>query len=116
MNQETEAEFYADPENRRTAGPPQRREASRQLSNHVSIRFAPVVMACVRILAGRDGVTVGSWIRSAVQREVERRLPFARTGAATYELHESLPEPAETSRTVNQTGEVPSTFELVAGG
>jgi len=114
MSQENVAEYYANSENRRPAGPPQRREASRQLSNHVSIRFSPAVIACVRILASRDGVTVGSWIRSAVEREVERRLPFARTGAATYELHESLHEPAETARTVNHTGEVRSTFELVA--
>ena len=114
MNDESAAEYYANGANRRIAGPPRRREAGRQLSNHVSIRFAPAIMACVRTLAARDGVTVGSWIRSAVEREVERRLPFARTGAATYELHESLHEPADTARTVNQAGEVQSTFELVA--
>jgi hypothetical protein len=114
MNKESDAEHYAKPENRRIVGPPQRLQAHPQLSNHVSIRFAPTLMGWVRMLATRDGVTVGSWIRSAVEREVERRLPFARTGVTTYELHVSLQEPVEPSRTANPGGgDVPSTFELV---
>ncbi len=114
MSDQSAAEHYANPENRRVTGPPRRRDASRHLSNHVSIRFAPSIMAWVRLLAARDGVTAGSWIRSVVEHEVERRLPFVRTGATTYELHSSLEEHVET-RTGNQTGEVPSSFELVAG-
>lgn len=113
MNEENLANYYANPENRRIAGPPRRREASPQLSNHVSIRFAPAVMAWVRVLAGRDGVTVGSWIRAVVEREVERRLPFVRTGVTTYELRRSLQE-SVSQVTVNQTGEISSTLELVA--
>jgi hypothetical protein len=113
MSDQSAAEYYANPENRRVTGPPRRRDAKRHLSNHVSIRFAPAIMAWVRLLAARDGVTAGSWIRSVVEREVERRLPFVRTGVTTYELHSSLVEQAATG-TVNQTGEVPSTFELVA--
>lgn len=115
MRDDSTAEYYANPENRRITGPARRRESSRQLSNHVSIRFAPSIMAWVRMFAARDGVTAGSWIRAVVEREVERRLPFVRTGVATYELHSSVQEsiPGPTG-SVNQSGEVPSTFELVA--
>lgn len=112
MNDENAGDFYAKPENRRIAGPPRRREAAGQLSNHVSIRFAPTIMAWVQMLAARDGVTVGSWIRSVVEREIDRRLPFVRTGAATYELHQSLSEPPR-SHTINQTGDLPDVFEVV---
>jgi len=49
-----------------------------------------------------------------VEKEVERRLPFVRTGVATYELHQSVQEPVSPG-TINQTGEVPDLFELVRG-
>ncbi len=114
MNEQDAAEYYAKPESRRIVGPPRRRKAHQQLSNHVSIRFAPAIMAWVRWHAARDGVTVGSWIRSLVEKEVERRLPLVRTGVATYELHQSLQEPVSPG-TINQTGEVPDLFELVPG-
>lgn len=113
MNEQDAAEYYAKPESHRIVGPPRRRKAH-QLSNHVSIRFAPAIMAWVRWHAARDGVTVGSWIRSLVEKEVERRLPLVRTGVATYELHQSLQEPVSPG-TINQTGEVPDLFELVPG-
>lgn len=110
------AEHYANPENRRIVGTGRRRAATSNLSNHVPIRFAPAVMAWVRLLAARDGVTVSSWIRSVVQREVERRLPIARTGVTTYELRRSINGPEPKAATTNQTGDVPELLELVAGG
>jgi hypothetical protein len=115
MTKKDSAEYYEDPANRRIVGPAQRREARGQLSNHVAIRFSAVTMAVVRTLAYRDGVTVSSWVRAVVEREVERRLPFARTGAS-YELHQSL----STSNTLpiasaNVGGEaVPPSLVLVA--
>lgn len=90
MTDKHSADYYEDPKNRRIVGPAQRREAGPQLSNHLAIRFSSATMAVVRTLAYRDGVTVSSWVRAVVEREVERRLPFARTGAS-YELNQSLP-------------------------
>ena len=108
------AEYYANPENRRIAGPARRREARGQLSNHVPIRFSAATMAVVRVLAYRDGVTVSSWVRTAVEREVERRLPFARTGAS-YELHRSLPASNTYVGLTNPSAQAaPSSLELVA--
>lgn len=115
MDEEKTAEYYADPENRRVAGPPRRRKVAEQLTNHVSVRFAPALMGWVRLLAARDGVTPGSWIRSTVEREVERRVPPARTVGGTYELKESLREPTRPSETGNQRSEVSNAFERIAG-
>lgn len=111
------ADYYADPANRRIAGPARRREPRRQLSNHVPIRFDPATMAWVRFLAARDSTTVSSWVRAVVEREVERRLPIARTGATPYELHSSLQDVAPAQHgTINEAGQVPPSLELVAAG
>jgi len=70
------AEFYSHPENRRPTGPPRARAGqARQLTSHVPIRFRPQTIASARVIAERDGMTVSSWIRSVVEREVERRMP-----------------------------------------
>jgi hypothetical protein len=47
----------------------------RALSRHVPIRFRPQTIEKAKIIAERDGVTVSSWIRGVVEREVERRMP-----------------------------------------
>lgn len=66
------AAFYADPANRATTGEtaegPQRR-----LSEHVPIRFAPTMISAVRRAARDDGMTVSSWIRAVVDRELRHR-------------------------------------------
>jgi hypothetical protein len=114
MTDKNSAEYYANPENRRVAGPARRREARGQLSNHVPIRFSAATMAVVRLLAYRDGMTVSSWVRAVVEREVERRLPFARTGMS-YELHHSLPTSNSPVTSTNPGAQaVPSSLELVA--
>ena len=76
MDDKSAAEFYADPANRRMVGPGRRRAGQgRLLSNHVPVRFAASMIARIRTLAARDGLTVSSWVRKVVEREVERRMP-----------------------------------------
>ncbi len=75
-----EAKFYADPANRVPVGPPRKRQAQgRMLSGHVPVRFSPSIIVRVRALAAEDGLTVSAWIRSVVEREVDRRMPVERS-------------------------------------
>ena len=70
------ASFYEDEANLAPTGPSRRRAGqSKRLSNHVPVRFDPELLQHVRGLAVLDGVSVSTWIRNSVQREVERRLP-----------------------------------------
>jgi len=45
------------------------------LTSHVPIRFRPQTIEKAKAIAERDGMTVSSWIRGVVEREVERRMP-----------------------------------------
>ncbi len=69
------AEFYENPQNRRPSGPPRRRARGPRLTEHFPIRFSASTIQRVRELAEEDGQTVGSWIRSLVDREVHHRRP-----------------------------------------
>ena len=81
------AEFYSNPENRKPAGPPRERAGqSRRLTSHVPIRFRPQTIAKARVIAEHEGMTVSSWIRAVIEREVERRMP------ASSETRPSTPE------------------------
>jgi hypothetical protein len=71
---ESRHKYYSDPENRVPAGPGRRR-ASKTLSTHVPIRFTQEVIAEVKQLAEKDRKSVSSWIRDAVEAEIERRRP-----------------------------------------
>ncbi len=75
-------EFYADPANQVSAGPAYRR-TGRRLSATVPVRFPQAMIDAVKRLADRDGVTVSSWIRRVVIREVMRRQPAAVTMASS---------------------------------
>lgn len=66
------AAFYADPDNRATTGE-SAAGPTRRLSEHVPIRFAPRMLAGVRRAATEDGMTVSSWIRAVVDRELRYR-------------------------------------------
>lgn len=73
--------FYSDPNNQR----PGKRAAKRsgpRLTGHVPVRFPEETISRVRALADHDGLTVSSWIRQVVNREVERRLPSRSVGSA----------------------------------
>jgi len=82
MDDRQAQEFYADPTNQVPAGPAYRR-AGRRLSATVPVRFPQAVIDAVKRLADRDGVTVSSWIRRVVIREVMRRQPVAMTVASS---------------------------------
>jgi hypothetical protein len=74
MSDEEAFEHYKNPENRKPAGGVYE-VPKRVLSRHVPIRFRPQTIAKVKAIAERDGMTVSSWIRAVVEREVERRMP-----------------------------------------
>jgi hypothetical protein len=82
-------EFYADPENQVPAGQAYRR-TGRRLSATVPVRFPQAVIDAVKRLADRDGVTVSSWIRRLVVREVMRRQPVAVTAPSQPARFDSL--------------------------
>ena len=74
MTDEEAFEHYKDPENRKPAGGVYE-VPKRALSRHVPIRFRRQTIAKAKAIAERDGMTVSSWIRGVVEREVERRMP-----------------------------------------
>ena len=74
MSDEEAFEHYKDPENRKP-GDGVYEVPQRVLSRHVPIRFRPQTIAKAKAIAERDGMTVSSWIRGVVEREVERRMP-----------------------------------------
>lgn len=66
-----EVEFYAKPENQEPQGPGRRRRS--KLSEMVPVRFAPETLEEVRKRAGDDDRSVSSWIRRAVEHELDQR-------------------------------------------
>jgi len=66
-----EHEFYADPDNQTPQGPARRRKA--KLTELVPVRFAPDTLEKVRAAADADDRSVSSWIRRAVERELEAK-------------------------------------------
>jgi hypothetical protein len=74
MNEAEAHEFYKDPEHLATAGPGRRRERPMK-SAMVPVRFSQEMIATVRRFASQDGVTVSTWIRRLVGREIQRRQP-----------------------------------------
>jgi len=76
------AAFYEDEENRAlTAARKRRQPRSTRLTTHVPIRFSTEVIESVKRFAEEDGMTISSWIRAVVEREVRWRL--ARLSATT---------------------------------
>jgi hypothetical protein len=74
MSDEEAFEHYKDPDNRKPADGSYE-VPKRVLSRHVPIRFRPRTIAKAKTIAERDGMTVSSWIRAVIEREVERRMP-----------------------------------------
>lgn len=70
MTPEEEHAYYADPANREPQGPPVRRK--RRLGDPVPVRFDEALLERVRERAAADDRSVSSWIRLAVQHELER--------------------------------------------
>lgn len=70
MTPEEEYEFYADPTNQEPAGRPRRRKA--RLATPVPVRFPADLLEEVRRRAEADDRSVSSWIRRAVEHELNR--------------------------------------------
>ena len=70
MTREEEYEFYARPENQEPQGPARRRRS--KLTEMVPVRFPPETLEEVRRRAGDDDRSVSSWIRRAVEHELEQ--------------------------------------------
>jgi hypothetical protein len=90
--------FYADPENQVPAGQAYRR-AGRRLSATVPVRFPQAVIDAVKRLADHDGVTVSSWIRRLVIKEVIRRQPAVVTEPSTRPEFKTLTGASQPSAT-----------------
>lgn len=71
MTRAEEVEFYAKPENQEPQAPGRRRRS--KLTEMVPVRFPPETLEEVRRRAGDDDRSVSSWIRRAVERELEQR-------------------------------------------
>jgi len=96
MSEAQAHEFYKDPEHLAAAGPGQRRERPMK-SGMIPVRFSPEMVAAVKRFASRDGVTVSTWIRRLVGRELQRLQPSAT--AATGEAPSiQFDYPAEINR------------------
>ena len=69
-------DFYAEPANREPGPGPARRVRRQRpvkYDTHVPVRFTRDVIDQVKTFADEDGVTVSTWIRQAVRRELRRR-------------------------------------------
>ena len=69
MTRQQEQDFYADPDNQTPQGPARRRRS--KLSEPVPVRFPPETLAKIRDAADADDRSVSSWIRRAVDHELE---------------------------------------------
>lgn len=70
MTPEQERDFYADPDNQVPQGPPVRRRG--RLSEPVPVRFPEPLLTEIRNRAAADDRSVSSWIRRAVEHELNR--------------------------------------------
>jgi predicted HicB family RNase H-like nuclease len=70
MTPEQERDFYADPDNQVPQGPPVRRRG--RLSEPVPVRFPEQLLNEIRNRAAADDRSVSSWIRRAVEHELNR--------------------------------------------
>ena len=100
MSEAQAHEFYKDPEHLAVAGPAQQREQPMK-SGMNPVRFAPDVIAVVKRFARQDDVTVSTWIRRLVGREIQRRQPSAT--AVTSQAPSVVFEYPETLRPRSQT-------------
>ena len=73
-----------------SAGKPRRRSKP-ALSQHVPVRFAPDLIAVVKVLAAEEGVSVSTWIRTQVEREARRRsAPVTRGAENVYVVRREI--------------------------
>jgi predicted HicB family RNase H-like nuclease len=70
LTRQEEHEYYADPENQTPQGPGRRRKP--KLSELVPVRFPPETLERIRDAAEAEDRSVSSWIRRAVDRQLEQ--------------------------------------------
>ncbi len=70
MTPDEEYEYYADPANQAPQGPAVRRR--RTLSDPVPVRLPEDVLKEVRKRAAADDRSISSWVRRAVEHELNR--------------------------------------------
>ena len=70
MTPDEEYNFYAQPENQEPQGRPRRRTA--RLTAPIPVRFPPELLEEIRRRADEDDRSVSSWIRLAVEHELQR--------------------------------------------
>ena len=105
MNDAEAHEFYADPANLAIAGPG-RKPKGPTLSSMIPVRFSPQVIETVKGFASAEGMTVSSWIRRAVQRELDRQKRERPTGLIPGSARLMPPRALRSSLTVVHTGSV----------
>jgi predicted DNA binding CopG/RHH family protein len=76
MREEQAHQFYKAPEHLATAGPGQRRQRPMK-TGMIPVRFTPEMIGAVKRFASQDGMTVSTWIRRLVGKEIQRRQPSA---------------------------------------
>jgi hypothetical protein len=86
------ARFYEDAQNLRPEGEPKRPRRALRLSSHVPIRFSAETISMIRGIAEEDGLTVSSWVRRLVEREVERRMAALNWTSAAVTVRPVFPE------------------------
>ena len=70
MNPDEDYEFYARPENQVPQGPPRRRS---RMTEPLLVRLPPATLDEVRRRADEDKRSVSSWIRRAVEHELDKQ-------------------------------------------
>lgn len=70
VNPEQDHDFYSRPENQEPQGPPRR--SSVRLTAPIPVRFPPELLEEIRRRADEDDRSVSSWIRRAVEHELQR--------------------------------------------
>lgn len=71
MTRDEEYGFYAQPENQAPQGAGRRRRGN--LSEMVPVRFDPETLEALRAAAEADDRSVSSWIRRAVENQLDKR-------------------------------------------
>ncbi len=72
MSDEEANEFYADPENQRTAPGPAVRPPRPSLGGSIPARLPPATVEAIKRLADAEGLTVSAWVRRSVDQELSR--------------------------------------------
>jgi hypothetical protein len=84
---------YYDDHDMVTSGPPITPKRRPRLTNYLPIRFAPEYLGAARALAIEDGVSISTWVRTLVEREVLRRSPATTTTSNAGEFRLIYPAP-----------------------